>query len=219
MATDPETAIRHGRWAPRLWTHHATQQDLRRKELARKDLGTKGEEREKSSVRIGLKRLLPTFKNKEELALVAAEVATRDLKNRFHENFPSKSTFQIWRDWIESSVSYLSNLGFGEYKKQALKSSISLMNDNYLLAINASYENILTEYLSKDFQMNVKTERLPRLVACMLWSGNEAAMKRCAGLDTSNNMLNDNKKIISESIGVVDEVEQIFSSYIKYPRG
>ena len=93
------------------------------------------------------------------------------------------------------------------------------MNDNYLLAINASYENILTEYLSKDFQMNVKTERLPRLVACMLWSGNEAAMKRCAGLDTSNIMLNDNKKIVSESIGVVDEVEQNFSSYIKYPRG
>ena len=30
----------------------------------------------------------------------------------------------------------------------------------------------------------------------MLWSGNEAAMKRCAGLDTSNNILNDNKKII-----------------------
>ena len=168
---------------------------------------------------VHVQTLYKQFKNKEELALVAAEVATRDIKTRFHENFPSKSTFQIWRHWIESSVSYLSNLGFGEYKKQALKSSISLMNDNYLLAINASYENILTEYLSKDFQMNVKTERLPRLVACMLWSGNEAAMKRCAGLDTSNNILNDNKKIISESIGVVDEVEQIFSSYIKYPRG
>ena len=92
------------------------------------------------------------------------------------------------------------------------------MHDNYLLAINASYEDILTEYLSKDFDMDVKTERLPRLVACMLWSGNEAAMKRCAGLDTSNDVLNDSKAVIAESIAVVDDAEMIFSSYMKYQR-
>ena len=56
---------------------------------------------------VHVQTLYKQFRNKEELALVAAEVATRDIKNRFHENFPSKSTFQIWRDWIESSVSYL----------------------------------------------------------------------------------------------------------------
>ena len=92
------------------------------------------------------------------------------------------------------------------------------MHDNYLLAINASYEDILTEYLSKDFDMDVKTERLPRLVACMLWSGNEAAMKRCAGLDTSIDVLSDNKAVIAESIAVVDDAEMIFSSYMKYKR-
>ena len=167
---------------------------------------------------VHVQTLYKQFKNKEELALAAAELATRDVRALFEENFSTKSTFEIWRDWIRSSVSYLTNLGLGENKKQALHTPSSLMHDNYLIAINASYENILTEYLSKDFNMDVKTERLPRLVACMLWSGNEAAMKRCAGLDTSLDVLSDSEAVIAESIAMVDDTEKIFSSYIQYIR-
>ena len=167
---------------------------------------------------VHVQTLYKQFKNKEELAIAAAELATRDVRALFEVNFSTKSTFEIWRGWIESSVSYLTDLGLGEDKKQALHTPSSLMHDNYLLAINASYEDILTEYLSKDFDMDVKTERLPRLVACMLWSGNEAAMKRCAGLDTSNDVLSDSKAVIAESIAVVDDAEIIFSSYMKYQR-
>ncbi len=167
---------------------------------------------------VHVQTLYKQFRNKEELALAAADQTNQELRKLFDQKFASKSTFQIWRDWIESSVTYLTNLGFGEYKKQALRSPISLKNDNYLLAINASYENILTEFLSKDFQMDVRIEPLPRLVACMLWSGNEAVMKRCAGLDTFEDILTNNKKVIAESVRVVDEVEKNFSSYIKLSR-
>jgi hypothetical protein len=52
----------------------------------------------------------------------------------------------------------------------------------------------------------------------MLWSGNEAAMKRCAGLDTSNDVLNDSKAVIAESIAVIDDAQKVFSSYMKYQR-
>lgn len=52
----------------------------------------------------------------------------------------------------------------------------------------------------------------------MLWSGNKAAIKRCAGFDTAKNILGDNQSVIDESIGVIDDVEKLFAGYIKLPR-
>ena len=92
------------------------------------------------------------------------------------------------------------------------------MNDSYLLIVYAGYENLLTEYLAQDFQMDAKAHRLPRLVACMLWSGNEAALKRCAGLDTENDILAINQAVVDESIGVIDDIEKLFSGYIQLKR-
>ncbi|MBU26209.1 MAG: hypothetical protein CMD99_09310 [Gammaproteobacteria bacterium] len=159
------------------------------------------------------------FSSKETLAIAAAEIVARDLRARLDECFATQSTFEIWRKWIESSVSYLTDLGLGEYKKQSLhSSSSSLIDDNYLLAIYAGYENVLTEYLSKDFQMNPATDRLPRLVACMLWAGNEAAMKRCAGLDTLCDVLDIGERVVSESVVTIDDIEGMFNHLIKYPR-
>lgn len=89
------------------------------------------------------------------------------------------------------------------------------MNDNYLLIVYSGFEDILTEYLARDFQMDPKQDRLPRLVACMLWSGNEAAMKRCAGLDTDEDRLDDEAVTLAEGLAVVDEVEKVFQTYIK----
>ena len=52
----------------------------------------------------------------------------------------------------------------------------------------------------------------------MLWSGNEAAVKRCAGLDGGEDTLMDLDRILAESVGVVDDVEAAFGSYVKLPR-
>ena len=73
----------------------------------------------------------------------------------------------------------------------------------------------MTEYLARDFDLNPEQCPLPRLVACMLWSGNEAAMKRCAGLDTEKDVLGSNKGVLDESLKVISEVEKAFSRYAK----
>lgn len=57
-----------------------------------------------------------------------------------------------------------------------------------------------------------------RLVACMLWSGNEAAVKRCASLDRGEDTLMDVNSVLAESLGVVDDVEAIFAGYVHLPR-
>ncbi|MGI9313576.1 MAG: TetR/AcrR family transcriptional regulator [Luminiphilus sp.] len=158
------------------------------------------------------------FKTKDELAIAAAEITIRDCRARFEKDFPKLSAFQIWRGWISDSVLLLTSLGLGDHKRQQLRFSSSLMNDNFLLIIYSGYEDILTEYLARDFELNPQKYPLPRLVACMLWSGNEAAMKRCAGLDTEKDLLGSNKFVLDESLKVISEVEKAFSGYVKTPR-
>ena len=158
------------------------------------------------------------FKTKEELATAAAEGVVNDCRAYFERFSNDRSTFEIWRGWIARTVSYLSSLGFGEHKRRQLRSASSLMNDNYLLAVYSGYEDLLTEYLALDFRMKPEHSRLPRLVACMLWSGNEAAVKRCAGLDRGQDTLMDVDSLLAESMGVVDDVEAAFGSYVQLPR-
>ena len=66
--------------------------------------------------------------------------------------------------------------------------------------------------------MNPQHHRLPRLVAGMLCSGNEAALKRCVSKDGGPDRLDDKTFVVSESIAVVDDVESIFGKYIKLTR-
>ena len=167
---------------------------------------------------VHVQTLYKHFKTKEELVTASAEIVVTDCRSRFEDKFSSHSTFEIWREWIKNSVTYLTSLGLRESKKQQLCSASSLMNDSYLLIVYSGYENLLTEYLARDFMLDQKTHRLPRLVACMLWSGNEAAMKRCAGLDTAEDILGDHQSVVDQSIGVVDDIEKLFAGYIKFPR-
>ena len=171
-----------------------------------------------SEAGVHVQTLYKHFKTKEELVTASAEIVIADCRARFEDKFTSHSTFVIWREWIENSVTYLTGLVLRESKKKQLCSASSLINDSYLLIVYAGYENLLAEYLARDFMMDQKTHRLPRLVACMLWSGNEAAMKRCAGLDTAKNILGDNQSVIDESVGVIDDIEKLFAGYIKLPR-
>ena len=83
------------------------------------------------------------------------------------------------------------------------------------LMVYSAYEDLLTEYLARDFQMDPKFDRLPRLVAAMLWSAIEVALKRCAGLDVGKDQLNDDSAVLAECVGVVDDIETIFAGYIK----
>jgi|TARA_B110000196_G_scaffold59553_1_gene49524 AcrR family transcriptional regulator len=156
------------------------------------------------------------FESKENLAAEAAKFVIGNWRQRFEANSRDQSTFQIWRSLIRRAIIIYAPSGW-EHKRAQLRSASSLMNDNFLLIVYSGWEDLLTEYLAKDFQMDSKHDRLPRLVASFLWSGHETAMKRCAGLDTDKDVLIDDEAVLAESLGVVDDVENIFSGYIKRP--
>ena len=153
------------------------------------------------------------FSSKEDLALAAAQTAMDDCRD-FFENAGQLCTFAIWRSWIEKIVSRLSTLGFDQRKKDQLLGPSSLMNDNYLVMIYSGYENLLTEYLAQEFKLDPEQSRIPRLAACMLCAGNEAAVKRCAGVDIGQDTLADLGSLVKESVGVVDDTQRLFLSLL-----
>ncbi len=155
------------------------------------------------------------FKNKDELASASATTAIGHLREHFDAAREDQTTFDVWRAFISDSLTGLLPMGIGEHKRDQLRSASSMMNDTFLLIVYSGYEDVLTEHLALDFQMDPSKHQLPRLVACMLWSGNEVALKRCAGLDTGDDVLNDASAILEESLAVVDEIENIFASYLK----
>lgn len=155
------------------------------------------------------------FKSKDDLAVAAATVGLNDCRTFFEQAPQGQNTFQIWHAWITRTVSYLSSFGFSDHKKEQLLAPSSLMNDKYLVIIYSGYEDLLTQYLARDFQLDPRHSRIPRLAACLLWSGNEAAVKRCAGLDRGVDTLADVDSLLEESLGVVDDVEKLFKQYIK----
>ena len=155
------------------------------------------------------------FKNKEELAIDSASTAVGHLKEHFNVASDGQSTFDVWRAFVNDSLTGLLPMGIGEHKREQLRAASSMMNDNFLLIVYSGYEDILTEHLAVEFQMDPKTNHLPRLVASMLWAGNEVALKRCAGLDTGEDVLDDAVAIVKESLAVIDDIESIFTSYIR----
>ena len=136
-------------------------------------------------------------------------------RQHFEEAGQDHNAFQIWRSWIEKTVLFLSSKGFVDHKQRQLLAPSSLMNDNYIVILYSGYEDLLAEYLAKDFGLDPKHSHLPRLAACALWSGNEAAIKRCAGLDIGENNLANSDFLLKESLGVVEETERLFASYLK----
>ena len=155
------------------------------------------------------------FKTKDELARAAAAITLEDCRAHFASAPDHQSTFQVWREWVGRTVTYLASLGFGEQKMQQIQSPSSLMNDNFLAITCSGYEDLLTEYLAKDFQLDPKHSRIPRMAACLLWSANEAALKKCAGLDRDTITLANDGRLLEESLGVVDDAEKLFAHYVK----
>ena len=154
------------------------------------------------------------FKNKEELAIASASNAIAHLKEHFDAASDGQSTFDVWRAFIIDSMAGLLPMGIGEHKREQLRAAFPV-NDNFLLIVYSGYEDVLTEHLAVDFQMDPKTNHLPRLVASFLWAGNEIALKRCAGLDTGEDGLDDVATIVEESLSVIDDIEKTFAGYIR----
>ncbi len=154
------------------------------------------------------------FKTKEALAVSAAEEVLTTLREAFEIEFSHQTAFRIWRNFVGRVCVTLAPFGW-EDKRSQLHAASSLMNDSFLVIVYSGYEDILTEYLAKDFQVNPKKDRLPRQVASFLCGSQEAVLKRCSGLDTGTDILSDSDAVLHECQRNIDDIEAMFASCIK----
>ena len=149
------------------------------------------------------------FKCKEELAIEAANSVLKRFEEFFESASSHQSPFNIWRAFVEHAHSELGHLGW-QAKRAQLRSVSSKMDDTFILVVRSGYEDILTDHLAKYYQLDKKTDRLPRLAASFLVAADEAGLKRCAGLDTELDVLDDKDAVLREALGIIDEITDLF---------
>lgn len=149
------------------------------------------------------------FKCKEELAIAAANSVLERFEEFFESAPPHQSPFDIWRAFVEHAHSELGHLGW-QAKRAQLRSISSKMDDTFILVVRSGYENILTDHLAQYYHLDKKIDRLPRLVASFLVAADEAGLKRCAGLDTEIDVLDDSDAVLREALGIIDEITDLF---------
>lgn len=154
------------------------------------------------------------FKNKEEITIAAANLVVYDCRIHFECAPASDSTFRKWQGWVSKTVPFLFAQGISQHKFNQWSSPYSLLKDRFLLFLNSGYEDLLTEYLARDFQMNANAQALPRLIASMLLSGNEMALKGSAKqINSTFTTPSTTEVILHKSDKVIDEIEKIAQSY------
>ncbi|MBV33572.1 MAG: hypothetical protein CMK36_09085 [Porticoccaceae bacterium] len=154
------------------------------------------------------------FKNKEEITIAAANLVVYDCRLHFESAPASDSTFRKWQGWVSKTIPFLFEQGISQHKFNQWNSPYSLLNDRFLLFLNSGYENLLTEYLARDLKMNTDAQALPRLIASMLLSGNEMALKGSAKqIKTISATASTTEVILRKSDRVIDEIEKIAQSY------
>lgn len=148
------------------------------------------------------------FPSKPELAVAVDRKQVEEFRIAIEDPDRSDNTFEFWRKRIILVTSGLKTQadGYKDFRalvrQQDRSPSIALR----LHTINDEYENLLTASLAKDFDMDAVSERLPRLVACMLVAGNRHAYQRWAhegGFD-----------LIEEVVAVADEIAELFRGYV-----
>jgi len=144
------------------------------------------------------------FPNKEALALAPEQERFDGFRAQAADPQRQASTLVLWREWVEAWAREVA----GERREGFLARARNRDKAPTLavahLRLWHDYEDLLTAELARDLGCDAATDRLPRLIACMLWGGNHAALRRWVA-DAGRGDL------VREVLGVIDEVAALFS--------
>lgn len=149
------------------------------------------------------------FSSKPHLATAADQDRLDEFSAAIESVERSTTTFEFWREWIQLSVHRLSEQtdGLDRYR-QLIRRTVELPTiSTRMLTMGYEYERLLTESLGADFLLNPTENRLPRLVACMLWGANAEVARRFAH--------DGDFDFIEEAVSAADDVEDLFGEYVK----
>jgi len=149
------------------------------------------------------------FPSKPLLATAVDRSVMEEFTRAIRNPDRAANTFEFWREWIQISIERVSepDLGLERYRRSVQHRYFSPRVSNSVLLIGFEYEQLLAESLAVDFSMDVEQDRLPRLVACMLYAANLEAVRRFAHEDDFD--------LLAETTAVVDAAEELFDRYLK----
>lgn len=149
------------------------------------------------------------FASKQELAGAGDEYWFQLFKDAIIDPTRTSNTFDFWRSWMKMTVEELSNREDGDLNLYVSHLELHHSSPTILgqtMAVKAKYEDLLTEYLAADFEMDAEGVTLPRLVAGMLLAGNGYVRGR---------YYREKGDIMGDTLKVIDDVAALFGSYVK----
>ena len=149
------------------------------------------------------------FPSKPHLATAADQDRLDEFAAAIQDPERKTTTFEFWREWVQLSVRRLREQakGLDRYRELIRRASELPTVSTRIQRIVYEYERLLTESLAADFLMDPAADRLPRLVACMLWGANSEVARRYA--------LEGNFDFTDEAVAVVDAVDELFGGYVR----
>ncbi len=148
------------------------------------------------------------FPSKPELAIAVDRRQIEAFREAIEDPERDSTTFQFWREQIVRNTTQLQSEAGGLSNFRALlreqhrSPSIALR----LHTLNDEYENLLTASLAGDFGVDPESDRLPRLVACMLVAGNRHVANRWAEDGAFG--------LADEAVAVANQVESLFEHHV-----
>ena len=135
----------------------------------------------------------------------------------WHDNVASFEAFfserksdalSAWRDWVEQRGIIVTQRGNAEYRKRIADFWAYPTVSTITLKFWYRYEEVLAGGIAEDMGVDVDTDPLPTLIACMLWGGNMHAARNWAeaGGKTS---------LVAACLEVVDTVRDQFKHRLK----
>lgn len=148
------------------------------------------------------------FANKRDLVTAVDQ----HFLQRFQEACADRNTdtLHFWRNWAERSAKNMM-ANSARYKKTVHDLYALPEFPTPYLQIWHEYERILAENIAEDMGMDLSRERLPILVACMLWGGSSHAFRTWIADGGEQDLL-------TETLAMVDSVIAQYGHLLEYRR-
>lgn len=147
------------------------------------------------------------FPNKLELATAGARDRLENFREAITDPDRADSTFVFWRNWVQVSADKALSGGGQLYRDFLLQRWGRSVVSTQIVRIGHAYEDLLTESLSRDFNLPAESIGTPRLVAIMLWGVNGHVQRLYAQHEDFD--------FAREAVAVVDEVEELFGHLVQ----
>jgi AcrR family transcriptional regulator len=149
------------------------------------------------------------FANKQDLAMAGPAENVDRFRRAIRAVDRDVDTFCFWRAWLLDALDSAGDPALNAFRRQGeLLRSQAMMASNWML--HMQYQDLLTESLAEDFQMEAQGIGYPRLVAGMLTSGHIHVLRRYIDRETD---------VRAEARRVVDMVEADYRNLVikSYP--